>query len=150
MKRLALYALILTLVWIVPVERTDVAKLSPIEVIAVYQTADGVQLQTDTGDFGSGADAMAALEHMRQTSSAVIYLDTAEFLLIGQGAETASEELRKELKDSVKLCGIKERIQLTNVAAYLELHGSLPVLERWSEENPLPLLTEKRGRYLLQ
>ena len=150
MKRLTLYALILAFVWIIPVERTDVAKLSPIEVIAVYQTADGVQLQTDTGDFGSGTDAMAALEHMRQTSSAVIYLDTAEFLLIGQGAETASEELREELKDSVKLCGIKDRIQLTNVAAYLELHGSLPVLEQWSEENPLPLLTEKRGRYLLQ
>lgn len=150
MKRLALYALILALVWIIPVERTDIAKLSPVEVIAVYQTKDSVELQTDTGDFGSGTDAISALENMRQTSSAVIYLDTAEFLLIGQGAEAATEELRKELKDSVKLCGMKDRIQLSDIAAYLEIHGSLPVLKQWNKNDVLPVLTEKMGRFLLQ
>lgn len=150
MKRLALYALILAFVWIIPVECTDVAKLSPVEVIAVYQVKDAVELQTDTGDYGKGADALSALENMRQTSSKVIYLDTAQYLLIGQGAETVAEELRKELKGTVKLCSIKEQIQLADVSAYLEIHDSLPVLKQWNKDNSIPVLMEKRGRFSLQ
>lgn len=150
MKRLALYALILAFVWIIPVERTDVAKLSPIEVIAVYQVQDTVELETDTGDVGKGTDAISALANMRQTSPAVIYLDTAQYLLIGQGAEAAAEELRKELKGSVKLCGIKGRIQLEDVSAYLEIHGSLPAIKQWNRDDSIPVLMEKRGRLSLQ
>lgn len=150
MKRLALYALILALVWIIPVESTDVAKLRPIEVIAVYQTNDSVSLVTDTGDFGTGADVMSALENMRKTSPAVIYLDTAEYLLIGQGAEKATNELRKELKPSIKLCSTKGKVELSDAAQYLDVHGQLPSLRQWNVSDPLPVLTEKKGRLTLQ
>ena len=150
MKRIALYVLILALVWVIPVERTDVAKLSPIEVIAVYQTPDGVELQADTGDIGAGADAMSALENMRQTSPAIIYLDTAEYLLIGQGAEQATEELRKELKASLKLCSVNGNVDLLKAAKYLDVHGQLPTLRSWNQENSLPILTVKNGKMTIK
>lgn len=150
MKRLALYALILAVVWIVPVERTDVAKLRPIEVIAVYQTVDGVILQTDTDDFGTGSNVLAALADMHQTSPSVIYLDTAEYLLIGQGAEGAAKELHNELKKSIKICSMKGKIHLQDAADYLDIHGQLPTMRQWNTGELLPILAQSGGRLLLE
>lgn len=150
MKRLALYALILALVWIIPVERADVAKLRPIEVIAVYQTKDTVILATDTDDLGIGSSVMNALLDMHQTSPAVIYLDTAEYLLIGKGAEQAAEELRNELKASVKVCAMEGEIHLSDAAEYLDVHGKLPLLRQWKSNEPIPLLTQKEGRMSME
>ena len=146
MKRLVLYALILALVWLIPVESTDVAKLQPVEVIAIYQTADTVYLSTDTEDFGVGKDALSALNHMKQTSTGVIYLDTAEYLLIGEGAHSAAEQLRQELKPSVMLCKVVGKVDLVQAAKYLDVHGKLPRLRSWNEENSLPILTIQNGR----
>ena len=146
MKRLALYALILALVWVIPVESTDVAKLQPVEVIAIYQTADTVYLSTDTGDYGVGVDALSALTNMKQTSQGVIYLDTAEYLLIGEGAHSATEQLRQELKPSVMLCKVAGKVDLVQAAKYLDVHGKLPCLRSWNGQDSLPILTIQNGR----
>ncbi len=150
MKRLALYALILAIVWIIPVKPTDVAKLQPVEVIAIYQTADTVYLSTDTGDFGVGKDALSALTNMKQTSASIIYLDTAEYLLIGKGAQSAAQYLRQELKPSVMLCQVTGKVDLAQAAKYLDTHGELPCLRRWNEQNALPVLNVQNGRMCFQ
>ena len=62
MKRLLLYALIIGVVWAVPTEKTDVAKLRPVEVIAIYKSGDEVLMMTDTEDVGTGRTAEEALE----------------------------------------------------------------------------------------
>lgn len=146
MRRLLLYALILALIWVIPIERLDVAQLRPIEVIAVYHNGSQVILATDTDDMGIGPDAAAALENMRQTSPAVIYLDTAEFLLIALGAEGEAERLRGELKNSVKLCKSAEPVALKDAAKYLPVHGDLPSLRQWQQGMELPVLSTENGR----
>lgn len=146
MKRLLAYALILALVWVIPVERLDVAQLRPVEVIAVYKENGQVKLATDTEDMGIGADAASALENMRQTSPAVIYLDTAEYLLIAPGAEEEAEFLRSQLKDSVKLCGAFPSVNIKEAAKYLPVHGNLPRMKQWQPGVALPILTEENGR----
>lgn len=149
MKRIVLYALILALVQIAPVERTDIAKLRPVEVIALYSTGDSVRIATDTGDFGDGENVLSALDHMRRTSPSVIYLDTAEFLLVAPGAEEALESLRDELKPSVRLCRISQPVDLQATAEYLDVHGDLPSLRHWEVGQKLPVLTDREGRFCI-
>ena len=149
MKRLLFYGLILAVVWVLPIERLDVAQLQPVEVIAIYPQGDQVILTTDTGDIGSGTDAMAALENMQQTSTGVIYLDTAEYLLFAPGTETEVEALRSELKDRVKICNVSQPIDLEDAAKYLPIHGDLPCLRQWQPGQILPILTVENSRLIM-
>lgn len=146
MKRIILYALILALVWIMPIERTDVAQLRPVEVIAIYKHADTVVMATDTEDIGVGADAASALENMRQTSPAVIYLDTAQYLLIARNAEGEAQFLCDTLKGSTKVCRISSDINLKDAGKYLPVHGNLPSLQEWKTGQHLPTLSTENGR----
>ena len=140
MKRLLLYVLIIALVLAVPVERVDVAKLRPVEVIAIYKRDNRVILATDTDDTGEGATVIDALENMRRTSPAVIYLDTAEFLLIEAAAMGEMELFTERLKDSIRVCGLYGEVDLKRAAKYLPVHGNLPTLGRWNIGDALPVL----------
>ena len=146
MKRLLLYGLILALVWLVPTERADVAKLRPVEVIAIYKKGNTVALTTDTEDVGVGTGATEALENMRSTSPAIIYLDTAEFLLVEDAAAGEVEAIRNELKDSVRLCKVSGKVDLKSAAKYLPVHGALPVLRSWKAGDVLPVLRNENDR----
>lgn len=98
-----LYILIIILTLAAPVKRLDVAKLQPVEAIALYTEQDTVVLLTDTEDTGRGKTAQQALENLKATTAAVIYLDTAEYLLVAEDAASYAEELKPYLKSSVKI-----------------------------------------------
>lgn len=143
MKRMVIYIGILLLTLMTPVERLDVAKLEPVEVVFLSREGDEVHLATDTDAQGSGADAAEALNDLRQTTTGVVYLDTAEFLVVAEDAADQIDRLRGWLKGSVKLCFAKN-LQVKEVAKYLEVHGDLPKLRDWKTGDPLPLLTGKK------
>lgn len=105
-----------------------------------------VVLQTDTDDVGVGSDALAALENMKQTSPAVIYLDTAQYLLIGTEGESAAQQLRGVLKDNIRLCKTQDQIDLQSVAKYLPVHGQLPKFSQWESGKKLPVLHLENDR----
>ena len=146
MKRIIAYILLLLGVAVVPVEKQDVAKLRPIEVIYICNRNGAILLQTDTDDLGVGMDTQSALENMKQTSPAVIYLDTARYLLIGPGGEEPAQQLQGILKDNVRICKTEESIPLTDVATYLPVHENLPRFSCWLEGEKLPVLTLENGR----
>lgn len=149
MKRAVIYAILLAGVFFAPVEKVDVAKLRPIEIIYVSREDQTVLLQTDTDDLGMGDDALSALENMKQTSPAVIYLDTAQYLLIGPGGEEAALQLKGVLKDNVQLCKTEEQVNLQQAARYLPVHGKLPKFSQWEEGQSLPVLHEQNDRIKL-
>ena len=101
--RIVIYALILAALFFAPVERLDVAKLEPVQAVAIYKENDMVVLETDTEDKGSGKTAEEALQNMKQNTPTVIYLDTAEYLLVAEEAKWDVEALRQYLKPSVKV-----------------------------------------------
>lgn len=146
MKRIVLYILILVLTLMVPVNRLDVAKLRPVEVIYIYKMNDRVVIQTDTEDMGVGKDAAQALMDMRETSPAVIYLDTAEFLLVGENAKEEAEHLRTKLKDNVRLCEVLGTVDLQLAAKYLTVHGDLPTFRLWNKDTRLPRIYTENER----
>ena len=130
MKKI-LYLLILGALFLAPVERLDVAKLLPIRAVALYMQGERVVLETDTAHMGSGVDAMHALESLKKNTPAVIYLDTAEYLLVSEAAQAYVEQLRGMLKPSVKVCICDAAGKVKIVAEYLDVHGSLTELRHW-------------------
>ena len=77
-------------------------------------------------------------------------MDTAKYLLLEEGTETVAEEIRTLLKKSVRLCNADQGVELTEVASFLSVHGTLPQMEQWNMGDDLPQLTmvEKRLKLL--
>ena len=130
MRRI-IYIVILALLFFAPVERVDVAKLLPIQAVAIYLEADTVVLETDTEDKGRGEDASKALDALKENTPAVVYLDTAEYLLVSEEAVSLVDELRPYLKPSVKVCVCDASGSVKNAAKYLDVHADLPELRHW-------------------
>lgn len=130
--RIVLYIVILGLLFLAPLERVDVAKLLPIEAVAVYMEDGAVVLETDTENKGSGETVTQALDALKTNTPAVVYLDTAEFLLVSEDAVRWVDELRLFLKPTVKVCVCEVAGQVKNTAKYLEVHGNLPKLRDWN------------------
>lgn len=144
MKRLPLYILLIALTFAAPVERVDVGKLRPVEVVMLYKENGYVILQTDTQDRGIGDNVIQALEDMYETAPAVIYLDTAEFLLIDRDAQEEAECLRHTLKGSVKVCLTEGKTDAKDAAKYLAVHHELPRFKQWRSGDNIPVLTNEK------
>lgn len=119
--RVFLYCLILLLIFAAPVDRLDVAKLEPVEAVAIYMEDGKVALETDGGSKGYGLDAVAALEDLKQNAIRVVYLDTARYLLVEEGAEAYAEQLQCCLKQNIKT-GVYNGGDVKEEAQYLDAH----------------------------
>lgn len=131
--RFIIYIVILLSLFLAPVERVDIAKLLPIQAVAVYLEEGQVVLETDTENKGRGKDAVQALDALKANTPAVVYLDTAEYLLVSEDAVTNVEQLRAYLKPSVKVCVCDAAGNVKGSAKYLDVHGDLPELRDWDE-----------------
>ena len=140
MKRILIYIAILLAVVLVPLERTDVGELRPVQTVAVYRDGKAYVIATDTGDQGEGKTVPDALTDLKQKTPAVIYLDTAQFLLTGKDADDAVEELRQHFRSSVELYSFRGDADLEAVSKYLTVHGNGPKLKRWHPGGKLPVL----------
>ena len=149
MKRIGLYILLMAAALLVPVERADVGKLRPIETVSVYKENGWVVLRTDTDDIGIGGTAMQALQNMKDSASGIVYLDTAQYLLIDKEAEDAAEELRQALKDRVKLCFAAKEIEPADATKYLSAHSDLPQMRTWEMGQELPVLMQYGERLII-
>ncbi len=132
--RTVIYIVILALLFLAPIERVDVADLLPIEAVAIYMEEGNVVLETDTENIGRGADVTKALDNMKESAPAVVYLDTAEFLIVSQEAEIWVDELRQYLKPSVGVCIGDARGQVRETAKYLDVHENLVELKHWKSD----------------
>ena len=150
MKKIVCYIAILALMWALPVERADVGKLRPIQTVAVSGKGALVTLRTDTGDMGTGSTAIQALANLKATTSGIVYLDTAEFLLVADNAVTYAEELREVLHDNVKLCIADDTVDPKAVTQYLATHDILPKMKHWQPNEELPVLKQLGERLILE
>ncbi len=120
--RKLLYVLVLAALFFAPVERLDIAKLEPVQTVAI-SVADGqILLQTDTDDTGIGATVEAALQDLEENTSGAIYLDTAQYLLVTKQAKQAVQTLRKYLRSSVVESIWDGKADIKQAARYLSVH----------------------------
>ena len=144
MIRIPIYILIIALVFIAPVNRVDVGTLRPVEIVALYQEDGEMILQTDTGDRGRGVDVESALRDMKRKSPAVIYLDTAKYLLVDMNVQHDAVALRTFLKPNVKVALFRDRIDLKNAGKYLDIQEDLIAFKDWNPEELVTVLTSEK------
>lgn len=124
----------------------DVGKLRPVQVVEIRNRNNGVLLRTDTQDLGVGADVIQALQDMKETSPARVFLDTADYLLIEPGAEIWLSQLQAYLRPSCCLCYIAGDVDLSEAGQYLQLHEPKLTLTHYEAgRRNLPELISKEG-----
>ena len=142
MKRIIVYCIILGAVCLIPVQRQDVATLEPIQAVWMSEENGEVVLKTDTEDQGAGKNVADALENMKSTSTGMVYLDTAQFLLVTETAKHRMPEIAEYLKDSVLVCLWKGKGELTDAARYMQARKMGVRLGKWQENDALPVVPD--------
>lgn len=139
MKRIIIYCIILAGILWIPVERMEIRDLEPIQAVWMYREEGEIVLKTDTEDEGRGESVQEALEDMKEKSSGIVYLDTAQFLLVSDNAQEQIGELTPYLKGKVKI-SLWEGGEIQEAARYMQSHKIGVKLARWRESVNLPKL----------
>lgn len=150
MKRIVIYILALAAALMVPIEGTDVGKLQPVSVVQLYRDGESVIIETDTGDSGVGGSVEAAFNNLEETTAGVIFLDTADFLLLDSNAAEVIGALETYLKPSIRICLVEEKIDPGQAAQYLAVHRPGVQLKNYKGQEMLEKLTQENGRLKLK
>lgn len=127
--RLLLYICILALLPFAPVNRLDVAKLKPVQTVAVSIEEGKVVIETDTKNRGRGRSVREAVENLETNTPGVIYLDTAQYLLITEEAMSQLEELKGYMFPSVRVSLWDGKGSVQTAAKFLDIWLDLPRLK---------------------
>lgn len=122
MKRILIYLIVMGAVLMVPAERADIGKLKPVEVVYVAREASGVRIETDTGDAGQGGTLEKAFQDLKATTAGLIFLDTADYLLLDANAAELLDHMDVFLKPGVWVCETDPGVDLKEAAEFLAVH----------------------------
>ena len=150
MKKLLLYMLLLGAALILPLEGTDVGKLLPVELVQLDKMGDTVVISTDAGATGTGETVKAAIRDMGRTTAGIVFLDTADYLLVTESAMEEVESIKEHLKPSVRVCIQHVEMNLKDAAAYLSVHRPEHQLRSCQDPQSLQILTEESGKVILK
>ena len=131
--RKVLYAALVIPLFFVPLNRVNIADLLPVEAVAIYMDGNQVMLETDSGHKGSGETTEEAIADLKENTPAVLYPDTAKYLLVAPNATWAAKGLGTYLKSSTKVCVCEAAGQVKTVVKYLEIRKDLPSLKSWKK-----------------
>ena len=81
---------------------------------------------------GEGETGAEALQDLEDTTPGVIYLDTAEYLLVTEAALDCVDTLRSSLSSSVRVSLWDGEGSVKTAAKYLGIRKDLPKLRDWS------------------
>ena len=129
--RKVVYAAIVLALFLAPLEKMDIAKLLPVETVSLYTEGGDVVLQTNTENTGRGESVSSALENLKEVTPAVIYLDTAKYLLVDENAIDYVDDLRQHLKQSVEVAVCNAKDMVKEGAKYFASHGGTVQLKDW-------------------
>lgn len=151
MRRIIFYIILAAVALLVPVKRNDLGKMKPVEVVYLNMEEDQLVIMADTGDWGRGANVQEALRELKETAAGIIYLDTADYLILSRGAEGILEELAPYLKDDVRICLAEGEVDMKNAGNYLAVHEPKSKMGDWNKGNQLQILmVGEDGRMVLK
>ncbi len=114
-----------------PFSGSDVAVLQPVELIFVDHKDGAVTVQTDTGDMGKGKTLEQAFADLKSTTAGEVFLDTADFLLIGTNGTILLQELTQILRPACKVCIVQEQVDLKEAAEFLRIQSENVTLQQY-------------------
>ena len=150
MKRIALYMLLLAAALQMPVERMDVGKLIPVELLHIYREGEHIVIATDTGSSGTGKTVDEAVENLKATTAGIIYLDTARYLLIEENASRELVAICAYLKPSVRVCAARRYVDLEKAVSYLAAHPPRQRLRDLMDGRTVEKLLLEGGKMILK
>ena len=147
MKRWLLYVAVLIVLGTSSSQGADIGKLTPVEVVWLAEEDGQVFLECDTGDAGRGETFQDALKDMKAAALGVIFLETADYLIVEQGREALLEQAYDLLRPSCKICVAQSKPDLQKAAMFLNAHEPQATLRQYRmEKRELPALWEEEGR----
>ena len=129
---------------------TDVGKMNPVEAMCLVKIEGEYHLITDTWNLGTGETIATAITSLIESSSAEIFLDTAEYLLVTRECETDIGVMGEYLRPSCRVCILDGEPDMEAVAVYLSVHKPKVTLASYvSDKENLPVLRIREGRMVL-
>jgi hypothetical protein len=107
----------------------ELSKLEPVQTVSVHCEQNKIVLQTDTGSKGVGETLKSAIEDLEEGTPGVIYLDTAQYLLITEAALPYILGMENHLRNSVRVCLWDGKGSLEMADKYLSVRNDLPLLK---------------------
>lgn len=144
MRKSLLYMIILAAVLVLPTKATDVGKLRPVQTLAVYKDGTDYVIETDTKDAGRGESIQLAIMDLKATTPGIIYLDTAQHLLVRR--ESDLKEMQRHIKDSVQVYVYEGVPPMEKVSQFLTAHPTGISMKKWEKGTKLPLLDCTKDR----
>ena len=150
MKRILLYLGILAAVCWAGKPGTDIGMLIPVETVFIQKLENEIVIETDSGDRGTGATMKQAAEDLKEKADGVIYLDTADYLILNREAEALLYQLQSNQKQEVALCETEGRIDVEEITPFLRAHKPQLRLSDWRAGMTLPGLEEAEGSFKIK
>ena len=129
----------------------DVGNIQPVQLLMAQWTEGKLQLTTDTGHCGTGANVEKAIQDMNESAAGKIFLDTADYLLIRNNTLFVLEELSGYLRPSCSICQVTGQVDLSEAAQYLQYHVPWVTLAMYEAgEREVPQLISEEGSMKLE
>ena len=100
---------------------TALDDLEPVRVVRIWTSAGETVIETDTGAGGAGKGLTEAVQNMQDSASGVVFLDTAEFLLLPEPIPDAGA-LTAFFRPACRACIAEGEMDLASAGEYLQIH----------------------------
>lgn len=111
-----------------PSPATDIGKLEPVAAVRITATEKGIEVETDTGACGSGADLSAAVADLQNRAGAYVFLDTADYLLLSGLSDGQTTQLFRIFRPAAYVCVTEKHCDLSEAAEYFAIHPPEKIL----------------------
>lgn len=126
---------------------TAIDLLEPAQVVRITVEDEETSIETDTGAKGIGKDLTAAVENLHSSSPTVVFLETAEYLIVNERAVEELPEVYELLRPSCQMCVSDGELDLKEAGSFLKTHSSgVTLLQYRAEPVQLPKLYCQEGR----
>ena len=149
MKRIWIYGLLMAMTLAAPAKRNDLGKLHPVELIKAHRENGDVVLETDTGAKGKGKDIASAIQNLKDTTAGIVFLDTADYLLIGKEEDDLIMELKGYLKRKTRVCYAPQTVDPEETTGFVTVHTPKMEIGRWKMGDKVGKLEYYDGRLCL-
>ena len=150
LKRMILYAGLVAAALMMPARPVQLGKMKPVEVVQMTEVGGQIELKTDTGDTGTGETVLQALTDLKETAPGIIYLDTAEYLLVSENSGKRILELQPYLKKHIYIVEVSGEVELGKVAEFLGVHKPSVQLKDWQEGLEMEKIRQEKEKLIFE
>ena len=127
---------------LLPQRGTEVGKLLPVETLLIEKQAGQYRVSTDTGNTARGDSLEKAVDALRAEAPGILFLDTADYVLLAGAAEGCMEKLPDYVRPGTRVYKMEGTAELSEIGGFLKNHGpNAPLYRLQKGELQLPKLT---------